>query len=197
MPRLFFALEPDETTRALAAETIVGLRLTLRPGSRLGFTRADRLHATVAFLGEIDEKRIEAITAAAAVVARAHAAFVAVAGGLGAFPAADRARVIWLGFGPGCAPLLALAGDLQSHLRAVGLALEERPFTGHLTLARCRSPRGFDVRPALATAPDRRVECAVRELVLFESVRDDAGARYVARFRAPLASAIARPTGAG
>ena len=187
MRRLFIALELDEAARALAVEVAATLRRGLGSRARLGFTPAERLHVTLAFLGGVEEARVDEVNAVVAAVAREHAPFCVELGGVGAFPGPDRARVLWLGFGSGSAPLRALVRDLETSLRAAGHALEDRAFNGHVTLARCHAPRGVDASPELARCPDRRVDCPVAELVVMESIRDPGPARYVALARARLA----------
>lgn len=205
MRRLFVALEPDEATRALALEVALSLRIGLGAGVRVGWTAEARLHVTLAFLGDVaepgdvaelgdaaalggvGEANVAAASEVVAAVGRGHCAFVARAGGAGAFPSPDRARVLWLAFGRASEPLAALVHDLGTRLRGCGFALEERPFNGHITLARCRSPRGIDAREALQRAPGRTIESAVSSVVLMESVRDEAGPRYAVLARAPLA----------
>lgn len=193
MPRLFIALEPDDATRALALEAQSVLRAALGARERLRFTAAPRLHVTLAFLGDVESARVDPVIAVLEEVARGRAPFPVAAGGVGAFPGPDRARVLWLGFGSTSDRLPALVRDLEARLRGEGLVLEERGWSGHLTLARCPAPRGLDARAALARCPARRVECPVSELVLMESRRDPEGARYVALARARLASPLAEP----
>ncbi len=189
MPRLFIALEPDDATRALAIETQGVLRDAIGAGARLRLTPASRLHVTLAFLGDVEASRLDIVAAVVAEVARGHASFCVEAGGVGAFAQPDRARVLWLGFGAASDPLRALVCDLWTRLRGAGLVLEDRRWTGHVTFARCPGLRGIDARAALAHCPARRVDCAVSELVVMESLRDPAGARYVASSRFPLAAA--------
>lgn len=176
MPRIYIALEPDEATRALAVEVQAALRGALGVGARLRFSAAPRLHVTLAFLGEVAAGELARVGEVAEATARSHAPFRVDAGGVGAFPAADRARVLWLGFGAASEPLSALVRELAARLGAAGLATPDRAFTGHLTLARCDSPRGIDARAALARCPQQLVGCPVTELVVMESRREAAAA---------------------
>lgn len=189
MRRLFIALEPDEATRALAMEVAASLRQGLETRARLGFTPTERLHVTLAFLGGVEEERLEEVGAVVADVAREHARFLVEAGGVGAFPRSEAARVLWLGFGSESDLLRTLVRDLETRLRAAGHTLEDRPWTGHVTLARCHAPRGVDAHAELARCSDRRIECLVAELVVMESIPDPGRARYVALARARLATA--------
>jgi 2'-5' RNA ligase len=93
--------------------------------------------------------------------------------------------VLWIGVAErgGSRRLALLAAALETASRALGLAPDERPFAGHLTLARAR-------REARASAPAPRrgpaISFPVAEVVLFESRFGPTGARYTARARFPL-----------
>lgn len=186
MRRLFVAIEPDAATRALAMDAAAGLRRQLSGRARLDFTPSERQHVTLAFLGEVAETQLEAVNDVVANLARRHAPIVVQAGGVGAFPRPECARVLWLAFGHGSDVLRALALDLQTRLRAAGHAIEDRDWTGHVTLARCRDRAGVDAREALAHCTDRRVRCPVEWLVVMESRKEALGPTYVPLFTAAL-----------
>ena len=110
--------------------------------------------------------------------------------GVGAFPSADRPRVVWVGASAGAAELVGLAGRVREALAAEIPAPVEEAFVPHLTLFRVRS--AFDRRRAeellrgeVPAPPPRNVRVA--EFVLKESVLSTRGAthRTVAAF--PLA----------
>jgi RNA 2',3'-cyclic 3'-phosphodiesterase len=186
MRRLFVALELDEATRALAMEAAAVLRRGLSGRARLSFTRSEMQHVTLAFVGEVEASRLEDVQEAAAEVARSHAPIIVEAGGLGAFPRAECARVLWLAFGQQSSALRRLALDLQTRLRERGHDMDPREWNGHVTLARCRERTGVDARQALAGCPDRRVECRVEELVVMESRLAPNGRGYVPLSRVEL-----------
>jgi len=123
--RLFLALWPDAATRTRLAAQRDALRLpeAARPVSDAN------LHATLHFIGAFECERIPALwTALARVPAR---------------PVCLRATTLatWKGgtvvllFEPD-AGLGALHADTGSVLRACGIALDPRPFSPHVTLAR-------------------------------------------------------------
>jgi RNA 2',3'-cyclic 3'-phosphodiesterase len=186
MPRLFVAIELDDGTRALATAVAAELRDGLGHRVRLGFTSAQRLHVTLAFLGEVEESRLDGVNEVVANVARDHAALAVEVGGAGAFPRSECARVLWLAFGQQSSALRSLAVDLQMRLRAAGQDIDDRQWSGHITLARCRESVGVDASEALARLTDRRVDCPVEALVVMESRRAPGGASYLPRFRAAL-----------
>lgn len=189
MRRLFVAIEPDDATRALAMEVAAGLRREWSGRARIDFTPSERQHVTLAFLGEVGNARLEAVYAVVDAVAHRHATIAVEAGGVGAFPGPECARVLWLAFGQESDALRSLALDLQMRLRAAGHAIEDRDWVGHITLARCRDRAGVDAREALAHCTDRRVRCPVESLVVMESRQGADGLSYVPLFEAVLRGA--------
>lgn len=143
--RLFFALAPPAAARAALG---AWQRAAGGPGWR--WAEPEGLHLTLAFLGEVpggDRDRLEALGAE---VAARHRPFELTGAGLGQFPLAGAARILWLGVGPS-GPLDALAADLRGTLRQAGVAFDPKPFTPHLTLARrsgVASPRPAAPPPA-------------------------------------------------
>ena len=91
-------------------------------------------HLTLAFLGWIDPGTVSAARAKVAGIARRHEPMRLETGGIGAFPSASRARVVWYGVDDADGRLAALAADL-----AASLELEpSSPFRAHVTVARVR-----------------------------------------------------------
>ncbi|HXZ48565.1 MAG TPA: RNA 2',3'-cyclic phosphodiesterase [Usitatibacter sp.] len=128
MARLFFALWPDGPASARLA------RLATEVAAAAGGkpVPAEKIHVTLAFLGEVAASRVEeARTAARAVRFGGFAVTLDCVGSFG------KARVAWAGsLSPPGPALAALQADLAARLSASGFALEERPFALHATLAR-------------------------------------------------------------
>jgi 2'-5' RNA ligase len=139
VPRVFFAIWPDEPARARLAA--LGSRVAHEGGGRA--VPAANLHLTLVFLGDVPEDRVGIAKRVAAGIRGA--AFRLALDRLGAF---RRAGVGWAG--PSCPP--GALGDLQSclerALRSAGFVPEDRPFVPHLTLARKLA------RPVMETAVD-------------------------------------------
>jgi 2'-5' RNA ligase len=127
MASLFFALWPDEAARqALGA---LARDVALAAGGKP--VPEEKIHLTLAFLGEIAADRRPEVTRAADDTRGA--AFSLGLDRVGAF---RRARVAWAGTSKAPQPLLELQGALAARLAERGFALEEREFAPHLTLAR-------------------------------------------------------------
>jgi 2'-5' RNA ligase len=125
--RLFLALWPGEETRAELAEVAAALA-GLASGKP---TPAEKIHLTLAFLGEIPEERIDDVRGIAEAVREPP--FELVLDRVGSF---RKARVAWAGSSALPGELIRLQSRLEEGLRARGFALDDRPFAAHVTLAR-------------------------------------------------------------
>lgn len=116
----------------------------------LRWTSREAWHITLAFLGEVDEPAAARLIPRLERAAGRHGQFSLAFAGAGAFPAPDRARVLWCGLSGDRRSLAALAASVAAAARRAGATLpdEGRPFRPHLTLARCRMPA--DVRDITA-----------------------------------------------
>lgn len=157
--RIFFALWPDLPAREVLAA--LSVQTAKRCGGRP--VPAGNLHLTLAFLGDVETKRVEDARRAAATV-RARP-FELVLDRLGSF---RRARVAWAGCQAPDPALLQLAVALAQALRNEAFVLETRPFSPHLTLVR-------DLRDALRDDAMTPVGWPARSLALVESDRRSGG----------------------
>ena len=160
--RLFFALWPDDATRAALAER--GEALHRVTGGRA--TRPESLHITLAFLGDCDSAGCGAAQAAAARVRPRAFELVLDRAGLWAHN-----RIAWLGASEMPPELEALVQGLRNALADAGLAFDAKPFVPHITLAR-------KVQPGSALPALRPVRWPVAGFALVRSVLDRGGSRY-------------------
>ncbi len=98
----------------------------------------ENLHFSLKFFGEVNEDRVKAVREVLTAAAEKFSQFTLAILGIGAFPSAGSARVVWAGCSAGAKELEALAGFIDSELSKVGFTAEERPFRAHLTLGRIR-----------------------------------------------------------
>jgi len=96
--------------------------------------------------------------------------------GLGAFPRASRARVVYAAVDDIDGLLAHLAGVCETSVRDVGFAPEERPFVPHLTISRLRPAN--DVRHQIDTFAPFRVPIKVSVITLFRSTPSRSGITY-------------------
>jgi len=177
--RLFFAVVPDAAARdALAA---LARDVAQDAGGRA--SRAETLHLTLAFLGNVPLAQLDALQAIGAHAAAAAAPFVLTLDTLGAFRAAG---VAWAGTNAVPAALEQVFAALRALLHAGGLPTERRAFHPHVTLARrCVRPL-----PQRGMAP---VAWPVDAIVLMASDTLPEGPRYRRLASWPLAGATSLP----
>jgi 2'-5' RNA ligase len=132
--RLFIALTPP----APVADELAAATAELRDRTpELRWAPPGQWHLTLAFLGEVDDGRAAELGKRLARVARRHPPLrLAFASG-GRFGS----RVLWTRVEGDREPLRRLAGSVQAAARRCGVALEERAYRPHLTLARARGGR--------------------------------------------------------
>jgi len=167
--RLFFALWPD----AEAARTLGTLALALADVAGGKPVPREKIHLTLAFLGEVADDRVAEATAAGAETRTK--SFRLPLDEVGSF---RRAGVGWIGCRSTPPRLAALQSTLALALAARGFPPDERPFAPHVTLV-----RGI-VKP-VPRAPATLIAWRVSELTL---VRSETGSgRYVVMERWTLA----------
>jgi 2'-5' RNA ligase len=181
--RTFLALPLPAPVRAALAE----LRAGLPPAPRgVRWSDPAQAHATLVFLGDLDDSALAEVRDRTRAVAAATAPFDADLAGLGAFAEAGRARVLWIGWGAGAAAVARLQVALVAALERPP---EPRPFAPHVTLARARDP--VDARPWLAAAPAgwRSPTWRAEAVAVIASEMHHAGARHSVVERCPFGGA--------
>lgn len=161
--RLFVGIELDDAARGACAAVAERLRGT---GFAAKYESAQKLHVTLAFLGNVGANRYDAIAAALDGVAARAAPFALTLDSIGAFPHERKPRVVYVGAREQGAPFRKLAQSTRDAYTALGFQFADDPIT-HVTIARARDPR----------APLRSVEFdpisfEVGSLSLFESLFD-------------------------
>jgi 2'-5' RNA ligase len=137
--RLFLAIAPP----AAVLDELDALVGPLRARQHdLRWTDRGAWHVTLAFLGQVDEPTAARLLPPLELAARRHHQVRLAFSGAGAFPAADRANVLWSGLSGDCAALAQLAESMAAGASGVGTPPPDkgRRFQPHLTLARCRLP---------------------------------------------------------
>ena len=179
-----------EAARAAVRALVEAVAGDPRAGAagRLRWAVGYNLHLTIRFLGATAPGRVPDVAAAAAAAARGARPFEVRLAGAGAFPAAARPRVVWLGLGSGVPELTALAGRLADELGRRGWPPEDRPFRAHLTLARADGIAGAGraVEALAAAAASLDAAWTVDRLVVYQSVLGRGPAQYRPLAVAPL-----------
>jgi 2'-5' RNA ligase len=180
--RCFVAVELSERVRQELGRLVREVRSKVRD---VRWVRPDRMHLTLAFLGEVAAEFVEQARPGLESAAAGHAVFEAGMGGLGAFPSSGRARVVWAGMASGADRVQALQRDVVRALQPEGFAPERRPFIPHLTLGRLRVPADVGTICSLQFVSSPFV---VDQVILFRSVLRPEGPEYTALATFPLAA---------
>ena len=184
--RLFAAVElSDEARLAIAAEQ---KRIAARFSgtSMLRWVKPEQAHLTLVFLGNVDAGRAPVVIES---VGRDVdlAPFEMALDGIGVFPPRGAPRVLWVGVSDGAKETTLLQREIAKRVTSLGIAIEERSFHPHLTIARWRESRPADRDRALDTGSRGTLaRFAVRAATLFESRLSPAGPAYTALAHANL-----------
>lgn len=136
--RLFTAIDiPGEVQNNLRV-----LLDHLRPTAKLSWSTVEKLHITTKFIGEWPEDRLEEMKSSLRKVTAPDGVKIGVRG-LGWFPNARNPRVFWARV-EGGEELKALARATEQAVHSIGVAVEDREYSPHLTLARIRDRVSLD-----------------------------------------------------
>jgi 2'-5' RNA ligase len=170
--RLFLAIAPDRSVEAGIGQRMLQIQDALGDAaSRLRWTPAGNVHATLHFLGEVAAGRITALRRAIEPPIP-DAPFAIELGSVGAFPPAGPPRVLWLDITTGAEPMRSVHAELGRRLDAAGFAVEARPFSPHLTIARVPDRERAhvkSVRERLGDVPAASIAWTAARVVLFRS----------------------------
>jgi 2'-5' RNA ligase len=161
--RAFVAVFPPPEVRRALIQAAQRLRVI----GEVRWSRPERAHLTLKFLGDVAEDDVGRVVKALEPVCRRHRPFEARSSSFGAFPSAGRARIVWAGIGEGSEPLRALAEDVETSLAPLGFEREARAYMPHLTLGRAR---GRPVSLEVVEMPPAVPGFIVRDVKLVESV---------------------------
>lgn len=167
MTRCFVALTLDDASLRAAR---AAQREVLVPGLRQ--THEEDFHATLVFLGDVDEETVAKPVfeaARAGLVAMPKLGLARVSG----FPSVDHAHVAVLLLEDADGAVGVLGRRAIAEARSLGVQVEDRPFKAHVTLG--RSKHAVDLGPYV-----REVELGqADDLVLFRSERQPDGRHYM------------------
>ncbi|MFQ5525375.1 MAG: RNA 2',3'-cyclic phosphodiesterase [Thermoanaerobaculia bacterium] len=176
--RGFLGLEIPDSIREPLDRALAPMRRRF-PESR--WVPAANWHLTLVFLGSVEPEDLAGLDKAVPAVFAAHEAFDLELAETGTFPPRRPARVAWIGLrAPGA--LYALQKDLIDASAGAGFKIDQRSYSPHLTIARCRRPWPRDVveewsaSPVAASLEPRGF--AVERGCLFESVPGRRGVHY-------------------
>jgi len=160
--RLFFALWPDDAVCARLAHWSRELHAAC--GGRP--TRSENLHVTLAFLGNVEDARVEEVERAAEAVAPRRCSLILDQPGYW-----KHNRIAWAGASTVPAELETLVRELRAALANSRIHFDAKSFASHVTLLReAREPA---VMPALEP-----IDWRLAGFALVQSVTLPRGSRY-------------------
>ncbi len=161
--RLFVAIQLNDESRAACASVSEGLE---RSGFAAKYEPAEKLHVTLAFLGNVGGHHFEAIASALDGVGAQNAPFALTLDRIGAFPHERKPRIVYVGAREQGLPFRKLAQSVRGSYAALGFQFDEDP-VAHVTIARVKDPRA-----PLRSVDFPPISLEVRALSLFESLFD-------------------------
>jgi RNA 2',3'-cyclic 3'-phosphodiesterase len=173
--RLFIALK----TPGEAREKIARLRDVLRAtGADVRWEPDEKLHCTLKFLGDTDERQLQTIWGGLQSVAAALPPFHVRYRSVGAFPSWRNPRVVWVGMADPEGILPPFQREIERALAAVGIPEEDRDFHPHVTIGRVR---GQNLRNLITKAESITFEtdsARIEEIHLVRSELKPGGSVY-------------------
>ena len=109
-----------------------------RSGSAVRWIRAEGVHVTLKFLGEVPVKKLPSVKLAIQEAVVGHSPFELEFSNIGTFGGREGLRIMWVGIAGDVLRLEALVRAVNAALAVVGFEPERRPFRPHLTLGRVR-----------------------------------------------------------
>jgi len=161
------------------------------PPETVRWVKADSIHLTLKFLGQVPSDQLELITSALRTAAAAHAPFTLEVSDAGCFPNAHRPRVVWVGVKDDGHRLHVMQRAVENAIAPLGYPTEVRDFTPHLTLGRlARDVRQIDQKKigevVQLAAVGSLGRWEVKQIALIRSDLKPNGAEYTILMRAPL-----------
>jgi RNA 2',3'-cyclic 3'-phosphodiesterase len=133
--RGFIAIEIKATPKLLTFEEDIA-----KTGADVKFVEPENIHITVKFLGDTDEKHIDAIEQSMKESVREIKPFSVTLRGTGVFPNKNYVKVLWIGI-INTRNIETIAHAIDTSLAPGGFKKEPRGFSPHLTVGRVKTAR--------------------------------------------------------
>ena len=154
--RLFVACEMPDDAKEAIGEVIQTLKG--KSGTDVRWIKAEGVHVTLKFLGEVPVKKLPAIKLAIQEAVVGHSPFELEFSNIGTFGGREGLRIMWVGIAGDVLRLEALVRAANAALAVVGFEPERRPFRPHLTLGR--------VKDEISTRRRAEIEVAVGKMAV-------------------------------
>lgn len=165
------------------SERIVELQADLKNGSpekAVKWVEPHNLHLSLQFLGDVDVGLFPKLSGGLRGAFADVQPFPIVLGGVGAFPSAERPRVVWVGFRTGANDLHTLQACVERVTEPLGFSPEKREFRAHVTLGRVKDEHAArGLKPALDLFEKAEAgQCQIGVVELMTSELRSNGPRY-------------------
>lgn len=181
--RTFIALPlPDEVKARLG--TVAGRLREQLPRKSVRWVTPERMHLTLAFLGDTAPQRVAEVSAGIDEVTGAHRPVALTLTHFGCFPNPRRPRVLWVGVEDHDHATARLQQRLSAMLAPLGWPPDDRPFRAHLTLGRVRNRA--KIRLTDVEVEIEPLTFTIDALHFYSSELSPNGPRYTLLHRAPL-----------
>ena len=175
--RIFVAVDISEEARRAVKKYISELKREF-PNVKVGWEKAEKLHLTLKFLGDSDEKQIGKIFEIAENISKSNSVLKLQIANPNAFLASRNAQVLWLGVDGDVEKLQKINSVLENECEKLGFK-KNKKFKPHLTIGRIRELKNSDdlVRKHLENKFEP-AEFEVASIVFYESKLQPTGSVY-------------------
>jgi 2'-5' RNA ligase len=176
MKRIFIALKVE------AEESLLKMISSFKSGltnESIKWTNPDKIHITLAFLGDTEEEKIRIISTMLKEKCEGFGKFELIIRGSGVFKNLNDPHAIWTGIDPSD-KLVKLNDLIMNGLRSADVKMEGRPFKPHLTLGRIKYLKDKTVLKTLMDEFQNLEiqKVPVNEVILYESTLLQSGPVY-------------------
>ncbi len=178
MKRIFVAVDISVEARNKVTDYVKTLRSEF-PKIRVGWDKAEKLHLTLKFLGDEEEKQVEDLQNILDEISAKISKFKLKIADTGIFPDAKKPRVLWIDVIDEQKSLTKINGLLENECEKIGFAREARKYVPHLTIGRIREPNNAkDLAQKHLQNNFEPVEFEISEIVIYESQLMQTGSIY-------------------
>ena len=186
--RVFIAVDLPDAVKEEIGKLIVSIDGLEVRGVRT--VRAEGLHLTLRFLGDVDSDVVPSIVSAMETAAAESSPLELTLAGTGAFPNTATPRTLWVGMKGDLDQLVTLQRGVQSALETAGFDRSWERFSPHVTIARVRdrvpSNHRRRVTDALREVIPSPIKVRVDSITLMRSTPQPGGSIYTHLHTAPL-----------
>jgi 2'-5' RNA ligase len=176
MKRIFIALKIEAGENLL--KMISSYRDRLKK-DQIKWTDTTNIHITIAFLGDTEDKTINAIISMMEEKCKGFGKFELILKGSGIFRNINDPRIIWTGIEPS-EKLVQLNNLIMNGLEELEIKMEDRAYKPHLTIGRIKRLNDTkSLKTMIAEFQNYEIQLVpVNEVILYESILLTAGPVY-------------------